>query len=42
MTFSLDIDVIIAMKEEKNKSTLINNYLKHYFKLKNAKPTTKK
>lgn len=33
-TFSLDIEVIEELKKEKNKSNLVNSYLRHYFNLK--------
>ncbi len=33
VTISIDIEVAIEFKKEKNKSALINSYLKNYFEL---------
>ncbi len=33
-TFSLDIEIVKALKEIKNKSKLVNSYLRKYLKLK--------
>jgi len=37
ITLCLDFEVIIELKKEKNKSALINSYLRNYFSL-NKKP----
>lgn len=31
--FSLDIDIAYKLAEEKNRSALINSYLRHYYNL---------
>lgn len=33
MTFYLDIEVVQELKKIKNKSALVNNYLRHYFEI---------
>ncbi len=38
-TFSLDIEIVEALKQIKNKSKLINSYLRKYLKLKSNETT---